>query len=76
MNLTAVGKFLVVSGLFLTLLGVLLFVAGKAGFPFGRLPGDLSFRGKHFIFFAPFGTMILVSLVLTILVNLFLRWSK
>ncbi|MFA0889941.1 MAG: DUF2905 domain-containing protein [Synergistales bacterium] len=76
MNLTSFGKFLVFSGILLTLLGGLLLLAAKSGILLGRLPGDISFRGKHFFLFAPIGTMILVSLVLTILVNLFLRWSK
>lgn len=76
MNLYAFGKTLVQVGLLMVLLGGLLLLAGKAGVPFGRLPGDLSFRGKHFIFFAPIGSMLLLSLFLTILLNLFLRWFK
>lgn len=70
------GKFLLYAGLLLVLLGGLVILADRIGLPLGRLPGDFSFRGKHVLFFAPIGTMILVSLVLTILVNLFLRWSK
>ncbi|NLH94476.1 MAG: DUF2905 family protein [Synergistaceae bacterium] len=76
MNLYAFGKTLVQVGLLMVLLGGLLLLAGKAGVPFGRLPGDLSFRGKHFILFAPIGSMLLLSLFLTILLNLFLRWFK
>lgn len=76
MNLYAFGKTLVQVGLLMVLLGGLLLLAGKAGVSFGRLPGDLSFRGKHFIFFAPIGSMLLLSLFLTILLNLFLRWFK
>ncbi|NLI96604.1 MAG: DUF2905 domain-containing protein [Synergistaceae bacterium] len=76
MNLYALGKALVQIGLLMVLLGGLFLLAGKVGLPFGRLPGDLSFRGRHFIFFAPIGSMILLSLVLTLLLNLFLRWFK
>ncbi len=76
MNLYTFGKTLVQIGLLIALLGGLLLLAGKAGVPLGRLPGDLSFRGKNFILFAPIGSMILLSLVLTILLNLFVRWFK
>ena len=72
----SLGKFLLLAGVLLVLLGGLVILAGKMGLPLGRLPGDYTFRGKHVLFFAPIGTMIVVSLVLTILVNLFLRWLK
>jgi hypothetical protein len=41
--------------------------------PFGRLPGDISIQGERGGIFIPLGTMLVVSLVLTVLVNLFLR---
>ena len=72
----SLGKFLLFTGALMILLGGLVILAGKAGLPLGRLPGDFTFRGKHVLFFAPIGTMLLVSLVLTILMNLFLRWLK
>jgi hypothetical protein len=72
----SLGKFLLFAGALMVLLGGLVILAGKIGLPLGRLPGDFSFRGKHFLFFAPIGTMVLVSLVLTILMNLLLRWLK
>ena len=72
----SLGKFLLLAGVLLILLGGLVILAGKMGLPLGRLTGDYTFRGKHVLFFAPIGTMIVVSLVLTILVNLFLRWLK
>ncbi len=72
----SLGKFLLFTGALMILLGGLVILAGKAGLPLGRLPGDFTFRGKHVLFFAPIGTMVLVSLVLTILMNLFVRWLK
>ncbi|WP_243664068.1 DUF2905 domain-containing protein [Rhodothermus marinus] len=41
--------------------------------PFGRLPGDFSWEKGNFRIYFPLGTMLLVSLVLTILLNLLLR---
>ena len=41
--------------------------------PFGRLPGDLRIDRPGFTFFAPFTTMIVVSIVLSLIVWLFRR---
>ena len=59
-----IGGVLVVVGL-LAMLGVRL--------PFGRLPGDIAIEGERGGFYFPIVTMIVVSVVLTVLFNLFLR---
>jgi hypothetical protein len=59
-----IGGVLVVVGL-LAVLGVRL--------PFGRLPGDIAIEGERGGIYFPIVTMIVVSVILTILVNLFLR---
>jgi hypothetical protein len=41
--------------------------------PFGRLPGDIAITGERGGLFIPFGTMLVISIVLTLLLNLFLR---
>jgi len=38
-----------------------------------RLPGDITIERKNFRFYFPLGTSILVSVVLTVLLNLFFR---
>jgi hypothetical protein len=50
--------------------GFLAYVASKFGLPLGRLPGDISWSGKNFKVFAPITSMIVVSLILTIILNL------
>ena len=59
-----VGGVLVVVGL-LSVLGVRL--------PFGRLPGDIAIEGERGGLYFPIVTMIIISIVLTVLLNLFLR---
>lgn len=59
-------------------LGVLLLVAGGLLFLLGRLgvtsiPGDISFRRGNLRVFLPLGTSLLLSVVLTVLLNLILR---
>lgn len=72
----SLGRALIFFGIILVLVGTLLFLAGRFGLPLGRLPGDISFRGKNFFFFAPLTTMILVSVILTVILNLILRWFR
>ena len=64
-------------------LGVLLVVAGlvvsgleRLGVPWGRLPGDLSFRGKGFQVFAPLGTSLLLSLLLSLVLYVITRFRR
>jgi hypothetical protein len=57
-------------GLILIALGIVLVVAaslGRLGLPLGRLPGDVAVRGKHFTFYAPIVTCLLLSVVLSVL---------
>ena len=41
--------------------------------PFGRLPGDIAIEGEHGGIYFPIATMIVISVVLTVLLNLFSR---
>lgn len=43
---------------------------------FGRLPGDLRLGGDRTRVFIPITSMIVVSVVLTVLVNLVTRWWR
>jgi len=65
------GRLLLVIGLVLVVVGGL--AALGVRLPFGRLPGDIAIQGERGSIFIPIGTMIVVSLGLTLLVNLFLR---
>ena len=61
-----VAKILVVIGLGIAGLGALIWLAGKAGLPLGRLPGDIRIDRDNFKFYFPLTTCILISLVLTL----------
>lgn len=65
-------------GRILLIIGILLVVVGGLAalgvrLPFGRLPGDITIEGERGGFYFPIVTMIIVSAVLTVLLNLFLR---
>jgi hypothetical protein len=70
-----IGRLLMIGGIILFVVGGLVFLAAKFGIPFGRLPGDIQRDG--FSFYFPLASSILISVILTILLNLFLRlWKK
>ncbi len=71
MSLEGIGKLLIGGAIVLMVIGIIFFLLGRFGFD--RLPGDLVFRRGNLTVYAPIGLMILVSLVLTILLNLFFR---
>jgi hypothetical protein len=76
MDLSNIGKWIVVVGLALVVVGGLFWLIGRAGIPLGRLPGDINIQRGGFTFYFPLATSILVSVVLTVLINLLLRLFK
>ena len=64
------GKFLIVLGVALTVAGVLLAAPPKIPW-LGRLPGDIWIQRERFTLFFPLATCLLLSLLLTLLLNLF-----
>lgn len=70
------GKLLLGLGLLLIVIGAVLVLAARFGLPLGRLPGDLSFRGKNGTVFIPLGTSVLISVFLSILLYLVSRFRR
>lgn len=66
-----IGRIVLVIGLVLVVVGGLAVLGVRL--PFGRLPGDIAIEGERGGFYFPIVTMLIVSIVLTVLVNLFLR---
>lgn len=71
-----IGRFLMLAGIVLFLIGGVAFLAAKFGLPLGRLPGDIRVEGENGSFYFPITTSILVSLVLTVLLNLIGRFLR
>ena len=72
-----VGKFLVIAGVLLVVVGLLL--TGGARVPFfglGRLPGDITYRGKNVQFYFPLVTCLLLSVALTLVLWLVSHFTK
>jgi hypothetical protein len=65
------GRFLVIAGGIIILVGFVLLMSDKI--PLGRLPGDLRIGSGPIRVYIPIVTCILLSLAITILLNLFSR---
>lgn len=66
----SLGRLLLISGAGLFVLGLVLVLAGRFDLPFGRLPGDIVFRRDNVTVYAPLVSCLVVSIVLTLLLNL------
>jgi len=71
-DLGTLGKWLLLLGGGIALLGLLLLLLGKVPW-LGRLPGDIRIEREGFSCYFPIVTMILLSIVLTLLLNLVIR---
>jgi hypothetical protein len=70
------GRLLIGLGLLLLIAGGLLLLLGRTGIPLGRLPGDISYRGKNLSVYVPLGTSILVSVLLSLVFYLLSRFRR
>jgi hypothetical protein len=67
------GKLLITLGLVLVAIGLAVTYAPWLINWFGKLPGDIHIKGENSNVFIPITSMIVVSVVLTIIVNLIFR---
>lgn len=71
--MTDFAKLLVIIGLVITFSGLLILVAIRV-FPWlGNLPGDIRIERENFNLYVPLATMILISILATVLLNIILR---
>ncbi len=64
--MSEIGKFLIVSGVLIAVVGAVIVLTGRLPWV-GRLPGDFYVQRGHFTFYFPLATSILVSVALTLI---------
>jgi hypothetical protein len=74
--MTGLGKLLIFFGGIMILIGIVVVLAGRANLPLGRLPGDITYRGKHTTIYFPVVTSILLSIVLSLIMWIVSRFSR
>ena len=64
------GKYIIFIGIGVIVVGILIYFLHDKLHWIGRLPGDIRIEKENFGFYFPIVTMLLLSLVLTIIINL------
>lgn len=72
MDLQSIGRVLLVLAAAIALTGILMMIGGRLGL--GSLPGDVKLQGQGWSCFVPIASSIVISLVLTLLLNVALRF--
>jgi hypothetical protein len=67
------GKYIIVAGVLIVLLGVLIYFFHDKLTWIGRLPGDIRIERENFKFYFPITTMIIFSLAITIIIQIIKR---
>lgn len=70
-----IGRLLIFAGVGIFVLGLFIMFLGRIS-GIGQLPGDITIQRDNFTLYAPLGTMIVVSIILTLVVNLLSRFWR
>ena len=62
----------VIVGIFLIITGILVILFGKIPI-ISKLPGNIVIKRDNFVFFFPITLSVLISVILTLILNIFLR---
>jgi len=71
LNPEIIGKVMIFMGVLLIVFGLVIWLGKNVGL--GRLPGDILIKTDNFTFYFPLVTGLIVSIILTIIINLLLR---
>lgn len=66
------AKIIIIIGAVLIVLGLIFLLLGKFT-PLGRLPGDIIIKRENLTIYFPLVSLIILSIILTIIANIFLR---
>ncbi|MFA5094107.1 MAG: DUF2905 domain-containing protein [Candidatus Omnitrophota bacterium] len=67
------AKLLIIFGILLTAAGLIIYFAPWLLTWFGRLPGDIRIENDRVKVFIPIVSMLIISIIMTVIVNLFRR---
>ena len=74
MDLSTFARWVILAGVVIIVIGISLWLAGRFDLPLGRLPGDIHIERGGFSCFIPLATSIILSLLLTVALNILLRF--
>jgi hypothetical protein len=68
------GKYLLIAGVIIVAAGIVIYFFHDYFKWIGKLPGDFRIEKENFRIYFPLATMIILSLVITLLINIFKRF--
>jgi hypothetical protein len=68
------GKWIIIAGIIITLTGILVYCFHDKLSWLGKLPGDIRIEKENVKFYFPLTTMIIISVLLTMLINIFKKF--
>lgn len=68
------GKWIIITGVIIVLIGIIIYFFHDKLNWLGKLPGDIRVEKENVRFYFPVVTMIIISIVLTILINIFKKF--
>jgi hypothetical protein len=74
LNMNDLGRILIFAGIGLLVIGGLVTLLPRLGIQLGRLPGDIRYESDQLTCLVPIATSILLSILLTVGLNLFARF--
>jgi hypothetical protein len=69
------GKYIILVGIIIVILGIIIYFFSDKLHWIGRLPGDIRVERENFRFYFPITTMIIASILLTIIIQIIKRIS-
>lgn len=66
-----IGKYIIIAGIIIVVVGALVYFFGDKLHWIGRLPGDIRIEKENFKLYFPITTMIIASILLTIIIRIF-----
>jgi hypothetical protein len=70
------ARLLIIFGVLLLVAGLVVAAAGRLNLPLGRLPGDITYKGRGWSVYVPLATSLLVSIVLSLVLWLINRFRR
>jgi len=68
------GKWIVLTGIIIVLVGIIIYFFHDKLHWLGRLPGDIRLEKGNTRFYFPIITLIIISILLTLIINIFKRF--
>jgi H+/Cl- antiporter ClcA len=64
------GKWIIIAGILIVIAGIIIYFFHDKLNWLGKLPGDIRMEKENFRFYFPITTMIIISILLTVLINI------